>query len=64
MFVSTISSSRKKSIRESPRKAGGKDRRMQMSAEEKLQADILDLRCLDMCIAMLENINSVRTIQI
>lgn len=32
---------------------------LRMTAEEKLQADIIDLRCLDLCIATLENINNV-----
>ena len=32
----------------------------EMSPEEKARADALDVRCLDLCIGMLERVNGVR----
>jgi hypothetical protein len=31
-----------------------------MSPEERIHSDAIDLRCLTLCIAMLERVNSVR----
>ena len=36
----------------------------ELTPEEKAQADITDLRCLYLCIAVLERINVVRILQV
>jgi condensin complex subunit 3 len=33
--------------------------REEMSAEERMQADITDIRCLTLCIGMLEHVHGV-----
>lgn len=45
-----------------PGRTPGRPRKLpsEMSEEEKERADAIDLRCLSLCIGMLERVNSVR----